>query len=69
MTLKIGTGGVYKDARGYEVIIAMRYPDGKFYGAQGIVYLADGRSHVHAYKDQDPWRLVEEINHAGGDNA
>jgi hypothetical protein len=24
---------------------------------------------VHAYKDQDPWRLVEEINHAGGDNA
>ncbi|PQZ49469.1 hypothetical protein CQ052_02355 [Ochrobactrum sp. MYb15] len=69
MALKIQTGGVYKDARGCEVLIVMEYPDGKFYGAQDTVSLADGRSHVHAYKDQAPWRRVEEINHAGGDNA
>ncbi|TCQ82376.1 hypothetical protein EDF68_101765 [Ochrobactrum sp. BH3] len=69
MSRKTRTGGVYKDARGYEVLIVMEYPDGKFYGAQGTVSLADGRSHVHVYKDQAPWRRVEEINHAGGDNA
>ncbi|ASV86654.1 hypothetical protein CES85_0527 [Ochrobactrum quorumnocens] len=44
------------------MLIVMKYPDGKFYGAQGTVYLADGRSDVHVYKDQDPWRLVEAIN-------
>lgn len=54
MPPNIQTGGVYKDARGYEVLIVMEYPDGKFYGAQGTVYLADGCSHVHVYKDQEP---------------
>ncbi|MNH39597.1 hypothetical protein D3C79_1007940 [compost metagenome] len=30
MSRKTRTGGVYKDARGYEVLIVMEYPDGKF---------------------------------------
>ncbi|KYB45520.1 hypothetical protein AB664_39110 [Brucella anthropi] len=42
MTLKIRTGGVYKDARGYEVIIVMRYPTVNFMALRVLFILQMG---------------------------
>lgn len=69
MGLKIRTGGVYKDSRGYEILIVMKHPDGVFRGANDVLYLADGRSRQHAYKDDDPWRLVAKVERSGETDA